>query len=160
MKLLLTALALTVGAAATASAQATASTTQTVTFTVTEVNTISVSGNPAGMTVGAGGPSNTATNSATTYAVSSNADALTPKKITAQLDSDMPTGVTLQVNLAAPGTATSGGNQTLVSTIARDVVTGISHVDSPANTITYTLTATAAASTAAADTRVVTYTIQ
>jgi uncharacterized protein YceK len=159
MKLLLTAFALTVGVAATASAQASTA-NQLVTFTVTDVNTIAVSGDPAAMSVGAGGPGNTDTDASTTYDVVSNATAGSPKTITAQLDLDMPTGVTLDATLAAPAGAASTGPQSLVSAMARNVVTGISNVTSTGNTITYTLTATTAAQAVAGATRTVTLTIQ
>ena len=154
------ALALMLGAATTASAQ---TATQTVTFSVTDVNTVAVSGNPAPMSVSAGGAGATATDATTTYDVSTNSSVA--RKITAQITTggDMPAGVTLSAALADPdgaGAAASAGAQTLVSTVAKDVVTGITNLSATGRTITYSLSATTAAAAVSGATRVVTYTIQ
>ena len=83
------------------------------------------------------------------------------RKITAALDSDLPAGVGLTVQAAAPsgGTGTEGtaaGEVTLTGTAA-DVVTTISQAYSSSQ-LTYTANATVAASVATVN-RTVTYTI-
>lgn len=127
--------------------------TQTVTFEVLPINEIDVSGNPAALTVNSLDP---VTDNTTTYDITTNE---TNKKITGAIDVDMPANTTLQVNLAAPAGATSVGDVTL-STVAADLVTGISHVNQAGNTITYTFSATEAADvTMGPQTRTVTFTI-
>jgi hypothetical protein len=132
--------------------------TQTVTFEVQAINQMSVSGNPAGLAVNAavaGSAPTPATDASTTWAITTNQ---TGTKVTAALDLDMPAGVTLTANLAAPAGATSAGAVALSSTPA-DVVTGITKLNEAGKTITYTLSATAEAGVVASDTRTVTYTI-
>ncbi|HEU4643502.1 MAG TPA: hypothetical protein VFS44_13680 [Gemmatimonadaceae bacterium] len=164
MKLIrfLPAVALTALITGTASAQSTTA-QATVTYSVTDTKSIAVSGDPGAMSVSAGGSGATATENTTTYDVTTNAAPASPAKITAQLGSAMPTGVTLSVDLADPdgaGAATSAGSVALSDAAATDVVTNISNLDAPGNTITYSLAATAAASAASNNTVVVTYTIQ
>lgn len=154
--------ALLLGAAGTAAAQ---TATQTVTFTVNDVKIIALSGDPASMSVNAGGAGSTAGDSSTTYDVTTNATSVAPAKITAQITTggDLPTGVTLQTRLADPdagGAAVSAGDVVLNSTTAQDVVTALSNVQATGNAITYTLTADVTAAPVAGATRVVTYTIQ
>lgn len=111
--------------------------TQTVNFEVTAINAISVSGNPTTLTINtatAGAMPNPATDSSTTYAVTTNG---TTKKITAKIDSDMPTDLDLKVFLNAPtGASASGGSLT---TAELDVVTGIGPVVASGLTILYEL---------------------
>ena len=151
--------ALMLGAARIASAQ---TATQTVTFDVTDNSTISVSADPAAMTVAAGGAS--ATNSVTTYSVTTNST--TAKKITGYIDVAMPTGTALSVSLADPdaaGSATSAGAVSLTATTsltAQDLVTGITQLSSSANQITYVLSADVTAAAATNLSRTITFTIQ
>ena len=56
----------------------------------------------------------------------------------------MPANTTLEIQLTAPGSGTSMGYKTL-STVAADVVTGISYVAAASKTITYRFSATTAA---------------
>lgn len=155
--------ALLLGATTTAVAQ---TATQTVTFSVADVKIVAVSGDPASMTVNAGGSGSTVADSSTTYDVTTNATSAAPAKITAQITTggDMPTGVTLSTNLADPDGASVGaasaGDVVLSSTAAQDVVTSLSNIEATGNTITYTLSADATAAAVAGATRVVTYTIQ
>jgi len=130
--------------------------TQTITFEVQAVDALSVSGNPASLTVS--GTLDPVTDNSTTYDVSTNG---TGKKVTGQIttDGDMPANTTLEVNLAAPTGGSSAGDVTLVSASAGDLVTGIETLDESGLTITYTFTATADAGVIASDTRVVTLTI-
>ena len=129
---------------------------QTVSFEVQAIDQISVSGSPSLVisSATAGGAPDSATASGT-YAISTNQS---DRKITAQLDSDMPSGVTLNANLAAPTGATSAGSQSL-STTPVDVVTGISTVNESGKNISYTLSATSAAGVVPAASRTVTYTV-
>jgi hypothetical protein len=134
------------------------SATQTVTFEVTAINELSISGNPAPLTVStatAGGAPNSVSDSTTSYSITTNE---TNRKITGALNTDMPSGVTLSVSLAAPAGATSAGPQAL-STTAADLVTGISTLNETAKTITYQLSAASAAGVVPSGTRTVTLTI-
>jgi hypothetical protein len=134
------------------------STTQTITFSVNAINEIAVSGNPGALTVSTATPGSvpdTATDSSTTYDITTNQSG---QKITAAIDSGMPAGVTLKVQLTAPAGATSAGLVTLGASAA-DVVTGISTLNQSGLGITYKLSATPAAGSMASDTRTVTLTI-
>lgn len=142
----------------TVSAFAADSATQTVTFAVSAINELSVSGNPGALTVStstAGSAPDAVSDSATTYAITTNE---TNRKISAAIDTAMPAGVTLTVNLAAPTGATSVPAFALTAT-AQDAVTGISTLNESGKTITYGLSATSAAGVQASDSRTVTLTI-
>jgi hypothetical protein len=130
--------------------------TQTVSFEVQPIDELSVSGSPSLVinSATAGGAPVSATANAT-YAISTNQS---DRKITAELDSDMPSGVTLDANVAAPNGASSTGAQSL-STTPVDVVTGISTLNESGKNISYTLSATTAAGVVPAASRTVTYTI-
>jgi hypothetical protein len=78
-------------------------------------------------------------------------------EITAQINSPMPAGVTLTVDLAAPSGATSAG-PVVLGVAAHAAVTNISTTIS-SNAITYKLSATPAAGVVAAQSRTVTFTI-
>jgi len=141
------------GAATAASAQ---TATQTVTFQVDAINQIAFSGSPSLVVNSATAGSNpTASTSAASWAVTTNQ---TGSKITASIGSNMPAGLTLSVNLAAPAGASSAGAQSL-STVAVDLVTTITMLAQGALGVTYTLDATAAAGVVASTSRTVTYTI-
>src|SRR5687767_8914117 len=102
------------GAATAASAQ---TATQVVTFQVDAINQIAFSGSPSLVVNTATAGSNpTASTSAASWAVTTNQ---TGSKITASIGSNMPAGLTLSVNLAAPAGASSAGAQSL-STVAVD----------------------------------------
>lgn len=130
----------------------------TVTFTIGSINEISVSGNPSSLTVNsatAGSQPTSATDNATTYNITTNGSSLA---ITGAIDSSMPTGVTLSVELAAPTGGTSSGAVNM-TTVAQNLVTGISNVAESGLTITYTVAATASASVQGPLNRTVTYTL-
>jgi hypothetical protein len=148
----LAALAL-VALAGTAGAQ----NTQTINFSVAAINQIAVTGTVTLdiTTATAGSAPTSASDNASKWAVTTNQSGA---KISASLDSDMPSGLTLKVNLAAPTGATSTLAQTL-SSGSVDLVTGVSHVAEGNLSMTYTLDATATAAVVAAGTRTVTYTI-
>lgn len=78
--------------------------------------------------------------------------------ITAQLNTNMPTGSTMAITLAAPAGATSLGAVALDVT-ARNVVTGIGRNENSTQNITYTFTATAAAGVIPLSSRTVTLTV-
>jgi len=121
--------------------------------------TLLVSGNPGTMTVTgavAGSQPLTVTDNFTTYTVS--ALAIQPKKITAQINTNMPGGVTLTILLVAPSGATSSGRIALDNT-ARDVVSNITNTIPQARTIEYQLTATVSAGVVPISTRTVTLTL-
>jgi len=136
---------------------ATSTATQTVTYEVTAINEISVSGDPGHLIIDsatAGSQPTGATDATTTYAITTNG---TNMKITGAIDEAMGTGLTLKVNLAAPTGGTSSGDVTLAATAA-DLVTGITGLAESGKTITYTLSATLAASIASGS-KTVTFTL-
>ena len=157
MRLFLLPLALLLAVVPTASAQ---SDTQDVTVVVEEVNEISIS-NPVTLTLSAstaGGGFDDATNSGSTYAVTTNG---TGKKITAKLGAEFAAGISLRVSVAAPAGATAAGSaQALNAATAVDLVTGLSQVSESGLGITYTASATSAASpNGAGETQTVTFTV-
>jgi hypothetical protein len=113
--------------------------------TAAAAQTITVSGNPAAMrisTATAGSEPKAITTATTTYNVK-NSNAIS--RITAKLSTALPAGVTLTINLQAPTGATSLGAVTLTTT-AQNVVTNIpKNRNQNTLTITYVLSATAAA---------------
>lgn len=132
--------------------------TATVTYTIEEIDPISVSGNPAPLVISsatAGSQPSVATDSSTTWAVTSNTTY--PTKVTGELAQPMPTGVTLSVNLQAPTGATSLGTVPL-STSPADLVTGIGNVAEGSLMITYTLAASVNATQVTGATNTVTFT--
>jgi hypothetical protein len=146
---------LLVAAAATSAAAQTA--TQTVTFQVDAVNQVGVTGSPtlAITTAVAGNAPTSATSSGNTWAVTTNQSTA---KITASIGSNMPAGVTLSANLGAPAGASSAGLVAL-STVAVDVVTGITQLNASGLSLSYQLDATSAAGVITSTTRIVTYTV-
>jgi hypothetical protein len=130
--------------------------TQTVTFQVDAINQIAFSGSPSLVinTATAGTDPSNAT-AAGTWAVTTNQ---TGAKITASIGSNMPSGLTLSVNVSAPSVGTSTGSQSL-STTAVDVVTGITKHAQNGMSVSYSLSATAAAGVVSSTSRTVTYTI-
>ena len=141
------------GAASVAQAQ---SATQNVTFQVNAINQISVAGSPSlTINTATAGSAPTAATASATWAVTTNQS---NAKITAQLDSDMPTGLSLTVNLGAPTGASSAGATALTSSSV-DVVTGITKKAEGSLSVGYSLSATTAAGVVSSTSRTVTYTI-
>jgi hypothetical protein len=139
-------------------AMAADSATQTVTYAVSAINEISVSGNPAAMTVSAataGSAPNSVSDTSTTFAITTNG---TNKKITGAINTAMPAGLTLTVGLDALTGSTSAGEVTL-GTSAADLVTGISTLNESSKTITYGLSATSAAGVVTSANKTVTLTV-
>ena len=150
---------LTIGALVAFAAVNTASAqvTQTVTFQVSAINQIAVTGAPS-LTINAavaGSAPTSVTSAANTWSVTTNQSTA---MITASIPLAMPVGLTLSANLTAPAGATSTG-LTALGTVAVNVVTGITKLNSAALGLTYQLDATAAAGVVTSATRVVTYTI-
>lgn len=150
---ILATMALIAGAASSAAAQ---TANQTITFQVDAINQIAFAGSPSLVinTATAGSNPSSVTTGAT-WAVTTNQ---TGAKITASIGSNMPAGLTLAVDLAAPAGASSAGSQAL-STIAVDLVTSITRLAQGALAATYSLSATPAAGVVSSTTRTVTYTI-
>ena len=125
-----------------------------------EAQTLSVSGSPASLVVNtaiAGQPPTSDNDATTTYTVKAQ-NKNSPIKITGRLNSAMPPGVTLTISMQAPGGATSNGTVTLDAT-TRDLVGNISNTNAQTRSITYTLSATAAAGVVPPQSRTVTLTI-
>ena len=125
---------------------------------VAQFSSVRVSGSPATMRVSgstAGAGPAPAVESSTAYTF---ANLFGTKKITAQLNTSMPTGVTLSATFDAPKGATSIPNVHLDAT-ARDVVTGLGFTLGSTEGITYMLSATPAAGVVPQQSRTVTLTV-
>lgn len=148
-------LALAVGAREVA-AQTTAQ--QNVTFEVAAINQIAIT--DAGVTLvvnsATAGQAPAAVSATSSYSVTTNE---VGKKITAKLETDMPAGLTLTLELAAPTGGASAGAKVLNGSAAEDLVTGISKLNETGLTMTYSLSATAAAGVVPPGNRVVTLTL-
>jgi hypothetical protein len=131
---------------------------QTVTYQVDAINEISVSGSPGPLVVNsatAGSEPNDTTDNSTNWAITTNQ---TARKMTGSINTDMPTDVTLYINLTEPTGGVSGGDVSLSSTAA-DLVTSIETVAESGLTITYTLSATVSAGVVAQAQKTVTLTL-
>jgi hypothetical protein len=146
-------LGLMAGMATAAGAQ-----TQTVNFEVKPINQFSITSTAVTLTVTtatAGNDPDPVSDASSVWAITTNQ---TNAKISANIPTDMPAGVTLAVLLGQPAGATST-SKNLASGAAQDLVTGITKLKATGLTVTYTLSATAAAGVIPADSRVVTYTM-
>jgi hypothetical protein len=133
--------------------------TQTVTFAVNSINKIAASGSPSLTitTATAGSQPTQATFTTATYDITTNDST---RKITIEINADMPTGVTLKANLTAPtASGLSAGAVTLSHTTPLDAVTGITQVAQAGIAMAYTLDALVTAGVVASDTRTVTLTV-
>lgn len=123
------------------------------------LDSLTLSGSPAPMTIAvpaAGSQPSSVVNNSTTYSVSTIS---VTRRITGQVNTSMPTGTTLQVQMQAPLLATSQGNVTMTTT-ATNLVTGILVLALQSGLqITYTLSATLQAAPVTNSTVVVTYTL-
>lgn len=131
--------------------------TQTVNFSVVAINQLAVTSTPVSLTVNsatAGNDPAPVSDASSVWSITTNQ---TNTKVSANIPSDMPAGVTLSVLLGQPAGATSVSRD-LASGTAQDLVTGITKLKALALPVTYTLTATAAAGVASGS-RVVTYTL-
>ena len=153
-KRILATMAFVLGASSAAMAQ---TANQTVTFQVDAINQIALSGSPSLVinTATAGSNPTSATANAT-WAVTTNQSGA---KITASIASNMPSGLTLQATLGVGATGAASAGAKTLSTVAQDVVTGLTKVNATGLTLGYTLDATAAAGVVTSSSRVVTFTI-
>jgi hypothetical protein len=92
-----------------------------------------------------------------TYDITTNC-AADAKKVTAALDSAMPSGLTLQLNMTAPTGGTSPGAVTL-SDVAADVLTALDAVSEANINMTFSLDATAEAGVVSSDSKTCTLTL-
>ncbi|MCL6590272.1 MAG: hypothetical protein K6U80_09995 [Firmicutes bacterium] len=131
---------------------------QTISIPVAAITEFSISGAPPTLKINSAIPGfepGQAITANATYNITTNES---NKKITGIINSAMPPGAVLTVNLAAPPGAASLGDVAL-STVAADLVTGISKVAVSGKQITYKLSSTVAAGIIASTSRVVTFTV-
>lgn len=123
--------------------------------------TLTVSGSPAAMKIttaaSAGSQPTSVSNAITTYTAKAK-QSFKPQKITAQLSSVMPAGVTLTIDMVPTTGGVDFGIVTLDAT-ARDVIGNITNTVNETHAITYTLSATVAAGVVTSQSRTVTLTI-
>jgi hypothetical protein len=122
--------------------------------------TLKVSGSPSAMKITAavaGLPPTPATNTVTTYTAKAK-KATKPLQITAQLNTVMPAGMTLTMNMVPTTGATSQGDVPLDAT-ARAILVNITNTTNQTKAITYVLSATPAAGVVTSRTRTVTLTL-
>jgi len=137
---------------------AASSSSQTVGVQVSAITEISVSGNPGALNVAtatAGQDPDEVSDATTTYSITTNRDNL---KITGALNTAMPTGTTLKLNLEAPTGATSAGDVSMSATAA-DLVTGITKKKGSSLQVTYKLSATVEAGVVSTTSKTVTLTL-
>lgn len=130
---------------------------QSVTVSVQEINELSISSDVTLTIMSAtpGGGPLPATDATATYNITTNG---TNKKLVGSLDSNFPAGISLKMELQAPGVATST-EQTLTD-VAVDLTTGFGRLAATDLTITYTAEATiAVAPNGAGESRIVTMTL-
>jgi hypothetical protein len=128
-----------------------------VTYEVQAINKISLAGTPSlTISTAVAGSAPTAVTSGATYAITTNES---NRKITAEIDSDMPTGLALTVEVEAPAGSGLSLGPVVLSSSAEAVVTGISKLNESGLDIEYGLSATSAAGVFDSDTRTVTYTV-
>jgi hypothetical protein len=136
---------------------------QTVTLAVNTIYLISVSGNPATMTISTGTAGTDAltgvTDASTTYSITQNYGPAV--KITGYLNSALAAGYTLNLTLAsAKGTSAGAVNiSNALSGSAVNLVTAIATGADAAKTITYQFLANASAGTLASGSKTVTLTL-
>lgn len=132
---------------------------QIINYEVTAINEINLDDASVSLTVNSAtaGQEPDQASTGSTYDITTNVTGGT-KKITAAIDTDMAAGLTLQINMTAPTTGTSGGALTLAA-VAVDAVTAISAAAEADIAIGYTLDATVAAGVVASASKTVTLTI-
>lgn len=129
----------------------------TVSFEVRPINEIALSGSPAPLVINAavaGAEPMSVTDQSTTWAVTTNELA---RKVTAATGA-LPTGVSLEIAMAAPAGASTLGFVTLATT-AQDIVTDIATAQASALQVTYRLSATVQAGIVAPASATITFTI-
>ncbi len=140
-----------------------ASATQNLTLAVNAVYKIATSGNPGALTITTGTAGTDALTSvsdnSTTYSITQNYG--NTVKITANLDAAIPTGYTLNINLAS-GNGTSAGTVNISNATSGSAATVVSAINKGAESgkaITYTFSALASAGTLSSTAKVVTLTL-
>ncbi|MGB2983334.1 MAG: hypothetical protein WBC63_05665 [Candidatus Bipolaricaulia bacterium] len=135
--------------------------TITVNYEVQAINELAISVAAVTLTIDsatAGSePDDVTDNSTATYALTTNA-ATDAKKITAAIDTDMPSNVSLYLTLGAPTGGTSPG-ELLISATPADVVTAIETVAESTLSMTFRLSATVAAGVVASASKTLTLTL-
>ena len=134
--------------------------TQTATYQIDAINELSAAGTPAAFIVStatAGSEPAEIVDTSTTYAITTNCDT-NAKKITAEINTAMPSNTELKITLVAPAGASSEGEQ-LLSRTALDVVTGIDAVASSGHQITYKFIPTVSAGVIGSAQKTVTLTL-
>ncbi len=161
LTMILAAGALSMMTVASARAQATA--TQSLTLAVNSVFKIATSGNPAPLTIisGTAGSDNLTpvSDNSTSYSITQNFG--NTVKITANLNSTLPAGYTLQIALASTK-GTSAGTVDISNATAGSAVTVVTAVQRGADagqSISYTFSALASAGTLSSTTKTVTLTL-
>ena len=152
---LITVLAVAIVAAALGTANAQLD-NHSVTVEVLAINEVAITGN-ATLTIStatAGSDPDDATDNSTSYAITTNQP---NRKLTAAIDVNMPTGMTLALLAVAPAGGTPASKN--LSTVAKDIVTGVSTLSESGLQLGYTLSATAAAGTLSSVVKTVTITV-
>jgi hypothetical protein len=131
-------------------------------FSILHSDTLSISANPATLTIStaiAGQQPTAVTNTSTTYSFSSLS--LVTRTITGKISAAMPSNVTLHVQLANPGGGATSTGLVAMTTTAQNLVTGIPILGSGTGvTITYQLSATVSAAIVTGGTKTLTLTLQ
>ena len=123
-----------------------------VIITITEINALELTGGDITLTISDASMEATDSTCSLCYATNS----ITGKKITAVLNSDYPTGITLYVTVASVGGASQG--EVELTNIPTDVIRDLEQCSDTNQTITYRAVATMQAGVIS-QTRTVTYTI-
>jgi hypothetical protein len=136
-----------------------ASDTITVNYEVQAINEISIADAAVTLTVSAAtaGSAPTAATDTSSYAITTNCGT-DAKKITAALNEAMPSGLTLKLTAGVPTGAASGGQLTLTAS-AQDAVTGIDAVNESGISLSFEMSATAAAGVVSSANKTLTLTI-
>lgn len=162
-KLIATLVVAVISLVAVQSASAQASATQNVSLAVNAVYKIAVSGNPGPLTITTGSAGvdalTSVSDNSTTYSITQNVG--NTIKITAEMNSVLAAGYTLELSLGSSKGTSVGyvdiSNATSGSAV--DVVTGIAKGADAAQSIGYRFSATATAGTLASTTKTVTLTL-
>ncbi len=151
-------LLLTVISSATNAQQGGSSVTQSVTVEVKPIAQISVTGNPNPLLVQAPTSSDdlSVSDGNTKYNVTTNLDNM---KIVASINSKMPVGTRLKINLSSSKAASAGDVDISSAVMPVDVVTGIGRGSDRDQSISYTFSAGSGVNQLATDQRVVTLTL-
>ena len=133
--------------------------TITLNYEVQAINEINIDDASVTLTVNTAvaGSQPTQVSQATTYDITTNCST-NAKKLTAAINTAMPEGLTLSLNVVAPSGGSSAGTTTITN-VAADVVTGIDAVAESDIAMTFYLDATAAAGIIGAASKTLTLTL-